>query len=180
MNSSYYMNSLNWEEDTLFQVLFDRYYLQLCRFAAKYLSESEGQEDVVQDAFAKLWQQRLYFKKQKIVRNFLYVTVRNQCLNICKHRKVIKKYISYTSKEKFKERYSKSEDIRKKRIDKIHIALQELPESCKLIMRMGYIQGMKNKEIAEDLYISVNTVKTQKKRGIKKLRYLLLEDPKLI
>ncbi|MNL34998.1 RNA polymerase sigma factor [compost metagenome] len=55
-------------------------------------------------------------------------------------------------------------------IGELYAALNLLPERCRLIFKMGYLEGMKNHEIAEKLNISVNTIKTQKKRGLAILR----------
>lgn len=55
----------------------------------------------------------------------------------------------------------------------VYQALATLPESCQRISRMSYLEGLKNEEIAVKLGITVNTVKTQKQRGLQLLRLRL-------
>jgi RNA polymerase sigma-70 factor (ECF subfamily) len=57
----------------------------------------------------------------------------------------------------------------------VHAAIESLPEGCRTVLKMAYFEKLRNEEIAGILDVSVNTVKTQKMRGIKLLRLRL--DP---
>src|ERR1044071_324764 len=73
--------------DVAFRRIFDTYYKALCYFAAKLLQEKEDAEDMVADAFNKLWQQHDSFESERHIKSFLYLTTRNACLNLLKHKK---------------------------------------------------------------------------------------------
>jgi len=52
-------------------------------------------------------------------------------------------------------------------INEVYRIIAEMPVACQKIFKMGYLEGLSNLEITEKLQISVNTVKTQKQRGMK-------------
>ena len=171
MNQENHTSSLQRGEEYLFHILLERYKVKLYNFASSYLSEVEGPEDVVQDAFLKLWQKRLYLRDSLSVQSFLFITVKNKCLNICKHRKVIRKYKRFQiSNENFESSGQILSTNENSILEKIYKTLEALPPRCREIMQLYYIEGLKNKEIAIQLSISVNTVKTQKRRGLYVLR----------
>lgn len=104
------------------------------------------------------------------IKVFLYRTVKNKCLNYLKHlevkNKVLKPNIN-ADENLFEENYIREETIRL-----IHQAIQTLPGKCKSVIKLA-IKGMKNAEIAEELNVSVNTVKTHKKEAYNRLRIKL-------
>ncbi|MNL56682.1 ECF RNA polymerase sigma factor SigW [compost metagenome] len=55
-------------------------------------------------------------------------------------------------------------------IEKLYQAISTLPEGCKKVFKLGYLEGLSNTKIAETLNISVNTVRAQKQRGLKALK----------
>ncbi len=107
------------------------------------------------------------------IKNFLYTTVRNASLNYLRHRKVAKQYLDYQDSCPLEEANVLDAIIRSEVVDEIYEAIQSLPESCRRISRMGYLEGMKNQEIAEELGLSINTIKTHKQRALQLLRLRL-------
>ena len=75
-----------------FRVLYDRYVIALRYFAAKYVTDEDVIEDVVQDAFVALWEKRMEFRVENAVKAYLYKAVRHDCLNLLRHRQVENKY----------------------------------------------------------------------------------------
>ncbi|WP_379084028.1 sigma factor-like helix-turn-helix DNA-binding protein [Pedobacter sp. UC225_65] len=66
--------------------------------------------------------------------------------------------------------------IRSEVIAELHKVITTLPKNCQTIFRMGYLEGLKNPQIALELGISINTVKTQKKRGLQLLKMRVNPD----
>ena len=58
-------------------------------------------------------------------------------------------------------------------LEDVFRALEKLPEGCRNVLHLSYFEGMKHKDIADHLRVSVNTVKTQKTRGLTLLKKLL-------
>lgn len=86
---------INQKNREVFHELYRRFYRMLVHFAMKYLEDSALAEDVVQDTFVSLWERHECFLSYGRLRNFLYLSVRNTCLDMLKHRVVESKYSDY-------------------------------------------------------------------------------------
>lgn len=144
--------------------LYDKYYETLVLFGTKYVAEQAVVEDIVQETFIKVWEKRHYFFQEEALRAFLYKSVRNACLNQLEHVAVHKKYTEEAISNLRSEEYFLQNVISEEVQRIIHETVEKLPAAAKTIYLMS-LNGYKNLEIAEDLGISVNTVKTQKLRA---------------
>jgi RNA polymerase sigma-70 factor (family 1) len=159
-------NSLN--------ALFRMYYAPLCLFAERMIKDRPAAEDIVGEAFVKLWHRHRDFENQQNIKGFLYITTRNACLNMLKQMQresLSKKQLAYLSADK--EGFILNDMIRNEVLAQISSEIENLPEQCKKIFKMSYFEGRKNQEIAEILDISVHTVKNQKARAIQLLKVKL-------
>lgn len=145
------------------------YYTGLCIFAEKKVGMRSIAEDIVEEAFIKAWKKRSDFDSIPAMKSFLYVVVRNACLN----------YLKKQQKDRFHNRafaylQSNSQDhlevIRAEVLAAVYNAIENLPEKCQHIFRMSYLEGIKNEQIADTLSLSVQTVKNQKVRAVKLLQ----------
>jgi RNA polymerase sigma-70 factor (family 1) len=154
--------------------LFDRYYTRLVYFSAQIVGSKEAAEDIAQDAFIKCWSQREDIEKHELaIKSYLYSTVKHASLNAVRHQKVKADYAMHVSHRSVTEESLDETIIFSEVLAELHTALDTLPERCQRISKMGYLEEMKNGEIAEELGISVNTVKTQKQRALQLLRLML-------
>ncbi len=153
--------------------LFDLYYARLCYFAHKIIGNKEGAEDIVQDAFVAYWKNQADFDNEPSIKSFLYLTVKNACLNVIRHETVIKRYAEIQDNTSLEEEKITSDIIRSEVAGEIHAAIAALPQGCRQVLTLAYFEGLKNDEIAQELEISVNTVKTQKARALQLLRLKL-------
>ena len=152
--------------------LFDIMYGGLCVFAKRFLDQDIEAEDVVQESFIKLWESFEEFDSLVAIKAYLFRAVRNKCLNVIRHAKVKDNYeADYASKVDTESYfYQQMVEVETQRI--IHETLNSLPVKCSRVMRLS-MEGLTNNEIAEDLGVSLNTVKTQKKRGYEIMRQKL-------
>ncbi len=158
-------------KEEVFKQFFKGFYPRLVYFAFQILADKSKAEDIVQEAFIKFWDYKEEITMNPIaIKNFLYSTVKNSSLNIVRHEKVAEKYKINFAPAEAEETTIINHIIQSEVLAEIHQAIQTLPESCQRISRMGYLEGMKNQEIAAALSISVNTVKTQKQRAMQLLR----------
>ena len=152
----------------LFDILFKRYYRQLCLYAAHYLKgDIAASEDIVQDCFVKLWQQEA---KRDITdkRAFLYSTVRNACIDTLRRQHPEMTSIDPSDLE---EVISDEEAVdRSEQEAKVWEIIDALPDRCREVFLMAKRDGMTYNEIAEALNISVKTVEHQISKAMKKLR----------
>lgn len=132
-------------------------------------------EDITQESFIRLWQKHNAFSCENSIKAFLYIITRNACLNFIKHWQRRQKNMLNWSR-------SRKEDeetvlVKLARMDvrmQVHAAVRGLPPECSRIIRLSYLDGLKNQEIAQLLQISVHTVKNQKTRGLHLLKKRLL------
>src|SRR5262245_52341233 len=68
-------------DQTAFEELFRAHYRPLCAFARQYVKDAEKAEDLVQDLFFRLWQDREKLRVTMSVKAYLFASVRNRCLN---------------------------------------------------------------------------------------------------
>lgn len=143
-----------------FEKLFRKYYAPLCDYCQGIIADKEAGEDIVQDVFVYLWNNRNTINITTSVKAYLYSSVRHGALHYLKkqimqqnHSPHLTEFIAHLQETE----YSEEEILKLEEAKKI---LQELPEQCRNIFIMNCIDGKKYKEIAEKLGISVNTVKS--------------------
>jgi RNA polymerase sigma-70 factor (family 1) len=156
----------------LFKNLFDEYYAPLCEFANNYTKDSSISEDLVQEVFVGLWHDREKLDHIHSVKAYLYTSVRNKCLNHLKHLRIVGKHEEHRKSATENDIFFVDHIIEEETHRLIYQAVKELPTKCREIVLLG-INGLKNSEIAEELNISINTVKTQKAIAYKQLRIKL-------
>ena len=148
--------------------LFDYYYRPLVLYAEEYLKDREAAEDVVQELFIKLWETKDLFKKcQDQIGAYLYVAVKNNCYTYLQK----KKRLCYTDEyDSIDIPVEKVADIDEERLDALMHVVEKLPNRTRLVVEDVMVRNMKYKEVAQELGISVNTVKYLLKEGVKRLR----------
>ena len=160
-------------------LLFDKYYKNLVILSDTYLQDLHLAEDVVQEQFIKFWNQKLYsrVKTAASLKNYLFTMVKNASINQIRSSKITFDS-SFISDDIIFESVAKNMSDEKAQI--ILSALDELPAQMKKVIYCVFIQNMMYKEAAEELEISVNTVKSQLRKGIKKLKENLLKHQDLL
>ncbi|WP_298741453.1 RNA polymerase sigma-70 factor [uncultured Chitinophaga sp.] len=153
-------------EEAALRQLFEQLYPRLCYFARGILQHDMEAEDVVQEAFMKLWRHRQQFNSFAAVRSFLYISARHACLNILKHQRVVHRHGAGLQAEAADELTVAHRLIEAEVAGQLREALNKLPPGCRQVVELGYLEGMRNHEIASQLRVSVNTIKTQKARGL--------------
>ncbi len=154
-----------------FNQLFADYYVNLCRFAYTYLKDNDISEEIVQEMFVALWEQRTTLDINTSVRSFLYTSVKNRSLNYIRSSKTR----IHHENEFAREQDSKVSHIinfceREELNHLIDQAITDLPEQCRSIFEMSRYQNLTYNEIAKHLDISPKTVENQMGIALKKLR----------
>lgn len=149
------------------ELLFKRHYKSLCHFAWEMTADMSLAEDVVSDAFLAYFNNKENVSGNEVaIKNFLYSTVRFSCYNLSRQKKIINRY---WEKNEYLDYYDSDIEIniiRAEVMSEILAIVETLPNACQKVFRKGYLEGLSNLEIAKELGISINTVKTQKQRGM--------------
>ncbi|WP_159075836.1 RNA polymerase sigma factor [Muricauda brasiliensis] len=156
-----------------FKEFFEDFYPILCSFAFKFLKTTDKSEDVAQEALVKYWERRDDFEDIKSVKNFLYVVTRNHCLNLLKQSKRDKDLDEINMLES--NSFLQETLLDQETFHLVHKVVSELPDRQRVIIELT-LKGIRNPEIALQLQITENTVKTSKRNAFRKLRELLKEN----
>lgn len=153
---------------------FKTYYGALCYFASRYITAGdEVVEDLVQDCFVKLLERRQEFESEDYLRNYLYVAVRNNCLNYIQKNKLRERHADSVL-ERPEQPGEASEEIFNAEVVRCLVQrIDSLPPQCRQVIRLSYVEGLDNEAVAKAMGLSVNTVRAQKMRGKKLLRLSL-------
>lgn len=151
--------------------LFLHFYNPLHQFAFSFLKSKQLAEEVVSDVFIKIWEKRNTLDYISNLKFYLFTSTRNTALNYLKKQKGLQ-YVSV--EEYWKELNSlviNPEDllINTEMLHKIHRAIQSLPPKCKMIFKLTKEEGLKYKEVAILLNLSVKTVENQMAIALKRI-----------
>lgn len=152
---------------SVYRYFFDMFYDSLCHFAYKYLRDKNDAEDVVQETFMALWDNKGDFTSLHAAKSYLYTVTKNKCLNLLStssNRLRILEH-EYVHTLEFFESHVLEEEVYRL----LDQAIKNLPDQSKKIVDL-HLQGLKNQEIADHLGVSINTVKTLKKNAYKAIR----------
>ena len=164
-NEEVWLQQLSKGSEKAYIQLFERYYTLLAMFAFRYLADRQLAEDAVHDVVLNLWQKKERFISITTLKAYLYNSVRNRCLNILEHDQVRKIYI-----RKMKEQGAEELNYLETEVyEQLREAIYALPEQQRQIFDLT-LQGFDNAEIAKKLNITLDAVKSHKKRGKKLLK----------
>lgn len=164
-------------DSVFFNNLFDSMYLRLVSYSLQFVKSKTIAEEVVADCFVKLWEKREELGHVDNIKSYLYTMVRNT---------------SFTYLNNNKKEVQLNQDLHDQvvRVDNeiimaevhatLYKALDALPAGCRTVFELSCLKGLKYKDIASDLNVSINTVKSQRARAIKLLRDHLKDNPLLI
>ncbi|MCS4225819.1 RNA polymerase sigma-70 factor [Sphingobacterium sp. BIGb0165] len=153
------------------QQLFEQYYVALVEFSWRIVQCNETANDIVQDVFVKLLDKPYSLGSQSAAKkSYLFTTVKNASLNYLRDLKVSEKYIQHTDFHEQDDKLFLDALIYAEIVSHLEKAIERLPEGCQQICKLAYLDEKSNKEIAEHFNVSINTVKTQKRRALLLLR----------
>jgi len=174
--------------EQLYRDNFERVYMShfpgMVRFACEYVVSKEEAENIVQDAFTDLWDKRRgSLADIKHLQASLFVGIRNRCIDFLRRQIVAReaedamqeiflldRRMRFDSLEAFDQNILDADDNIE---DVVMKAIDALPEKCREIFIKNKLEGKKQKDIADELNISVNTVESQMAIAYKKLRQVL-------
>jgi RNA polymerase sigma-70 factor, ECF subfamily len=168
-------------DEQAFELLFRKYFVRLCAFSNKFLGDPEIAQEIVQDVFAKVWEGRNEIDPEDSLKSYLFKIAKNLSINNLKRKEVESKYT-----EIYKLVYSDYSDfspyeslLARELEDNIASSIGKLPAECRKVFELSRTEGLKYKEIADALNISVKTVEAQMSKALRVLRvelsdYLLI------
>ena len=165
------------EKEKNMKRICDDYYHRLCFYAVKYVKDIEEAKDIVQEVLVKIWERKIPFSNELALSAYLYSSVYHSCIDRLTlqgihnrhHHQIQKNNCDIDSMNYLNER------IENEILWEIFEAVEQLPEECKKVFKLSYIEKLDIAQVARLLNISEHTVKSQRARG-KKLLQEYLKD----
>ncbi len=151
--------------------IFLRYYSRLCLFVTSITNSVEDSEDIVQELFIKLWANRGKIEIRDTVAGYLFQAAKNMAINHIRSETSRKVAIGKLQQDYL---FTDIDDVEYEEFDMaLQDCVDQLPARNKEILLMHRMQGYKQKEIAEKLQISVQTIKNQIGISLQRLKKCL-------
>lgn len=159
-------------DEAVFSQLYQAYHAPLCLYADRFVNDSAAAEDIVEEAFLKLWERRRSFNTGNHIRAFLYRSIRNACLDFIKIRaRTTMRHEQFVAENyQVSDRDYLTNIVQTEVLVALQRAIASLPPKASIVIQKSYIEGMTNQEVADEMGISLQTVKNQKNRGLGLLR----------
>ncbi|MDR1601179.1 MAG: RNA polymerase sigma-70 factor [Tannerella sp.] len=164
-----------------FERMFRLYYKRMCIYADNIIENRLEAEEIVCDIFVRLWEKRGQLNIRTSFESYIVSSVHNAALNYLKHVDIEDRYrekalyqmkhIDLLSPEGFDTPLT--DMLTKELYEHIEKALATLPPQCREVFVSHTMDGLSYEEVAKKLNISINTVRTQITRAIKKMRTAL-------
>lgn len=167
------------------EVLFKRFYKPLRAYAFRFVNDKDLAEDIVQDSFFELWQRRADIRfEDDAVKSYLFKTVYNRSLNALNNQQHHIYPLESTKEEDVLDQYlssyiqnSEQSLLFKELEEEIMGYISTLPPQCHKVFTLSRTYGLKNREIAEQLNISIKAVEKHIGKALFGLKeYLIRKD----
>lgn len=181
LNDFFFLRFKNGDE-LAFEKIFKSNNPLIIGFCNQFISDWDKSKSLAQEAFINLWLNREKIETINGIKAFLYTYAKSCCLNYIRHRKIISKYED--SKLQSKEDQLNREVLESFDFNSLEFieleallmrSIDELPDQCRRVFMLSRFEGKKNKEIADDLNISVKSVEANITRALKTLKSNMAE-----
>jgi RNA polymerase sigma-70 factor (ECF subfamily) len=163
--------SLKTLDKATFEETFRTYFTPLCSFAQKYIHDIDEAKDIVHNVFINLWNKRDEIGLDTSLKSYLFQGVHNRSLNYIRDHKKLVQFDAPQNEAELGGYIESNDHLESEEAEsRINRALDELPDKCREIFLMNRFDGLKYREIAAKLNISIKTVETQMSRALKSLR----------
>ena len=164
-----------------FQKLYAVYAPKLFAFSRKYLNSQEDAEEIVQEVFLRIWEKRGNIDENQSFSSYVIQAAKHRIFNGFRKKVNEQAYLDFliyadNSYSNFTELDVEYQEVK----EKAESAIESMPPKRQEIFRLSRESGLKNKEIAEKLQISIKTVENQMGQALKYLRGELSEYHMLI
>jgi len=158
--------------EQMFKEVFVGYFAPLCVFAQKYVGNFHD-EDVVSAVFSNMYQKKMVFDSKDDFVFYLYRSVKNKCLDTLKSdNRMVNRNQVYSEELEHEDFFN--DIVENEVLAETYREIQSLPEYSKRIIELSYFEGFSNQEIADELQLSLQTVKNYKRNAVASLRTALV------
>lgn len=166
------INKLREGDESEFKKFYTGYFPYFSTFVSGYLKSEEHNRDIVQDVFLEYWRKHKDFSDPVSLKVYFYRSLRNRCLNEIRKSNNRQCYSLEDIAQRESMEFLEEQVIQEEIAIIIKKEIESLSPKVREVMELS-IAGMSNQEIADKLEVSLNTVKTHKKKAYTILRVQL-------
>jgi RNA polymerase sigma-70 factor, ECF subfamily len=157
-----------------FEVIFREYYVPLCRYCIQFVRRPEIAEEIVQEQFITLWEKKDVIDIHTSINSYLYKSVKNKSIDYLKSKYAKLKFDELNELIIIRDNQNPHQIIELEETSKIiESAINQLPEKCYMVFSLSRFGGFSNKEISDELNISIKTVENQVTIALRKIKEFL-------
>jgi len=154
-----------------FDVLYKKYSKRVYKFGHSILKSQEESENLMQDVFLNLWENRHKVEKDSSIKSYVFTITYNSAISIIRKKARESEFVEYLKTlQEINEDPVNMELEYNELVNKLDEIIRELPQRQKEVYLLQKVEGLKYSEIAERLNISVNTIENHMSRALKTIR----------
>jgi RNA polymerase sigma-70 factor, ECF subfamily len=159
-----------------FEVLFRTYYKELCNYVYQYFHDKDTAEEIVQDLFYKLWVKKETLMIRTSIRSYLYKSAYNNTMLLLREKNTRQMTDAIPENPELIPVIEPDALLQASELDKlVQSTMSSMPIKVRRIFELSRFEGLKYKEIADRLSISIKTVEANMGKALKLFRKNLKE-----
>ncbi len=168
-------------DEPAFEYLYELFYPKLAYFSRQYLFDADAASNIAQDVFTELWERRHTIRYDTNIQSWLFTVTKNKSLKVISKEKSKQKYNDYLKARQLEVNFKSlssfdtSHFVFEELQQKVEMALAKLSPSVRIVFEKSRFEDKKNREIADELNISVKTVEAHISKALKLLKTDLKE-----
>ena len=170
MKVSIQIKALQEGDPQAFKALFDQFYRQLYAYLLSLSKDTVLSEELLQQTFIQLWEQRLVLDSTKNIKGYLFAIARSRFIDHVRKQQIVLSSLDEFQLDSLDAIVEEVNESIEERIQLLQELIDKLPEKCREILLMNKRDGYSYKKIAEELDISVKTVESQMRIAFTKIR----------
>lgn len=175
MHDAQLINGIRKGDHDTFRFIFDHYYALMCSIAYEYVEDYHLSQNIAEDVMLSIWEKRELLNISTSVKSYLLTSVHNKSIDYLRSYSREAEVVSFESEIGSSSCYIPDQEMFEQIIlseleDKIEDIIREMPEECRKVFLLSRYGDKSYAEIADELNISINTVKYHIKKALSLLR----------
>ncbi|WP_317195732.1 RNA polymerase sigma factor [Pinibacter aurantiacus] len=165
------MNLWQQGDEAAFESIYRRYLMPMLSIAYNKTGDREIAKELVQESFIDLYTHKTSISSDTSIKSYLYVILKNKILGIYRKEKVRQKYFANIAGKEITHVDTTAQHIETRELEQLlKNEIENLPEKCRMVFKLSREEFLSDKEIAERMDISLNTVEQHKRKALRMLR----------
>lgn len=172
----YDIEQINNHDEKAWESLFEDYYASLCHYSENFCGSHATAEDIVQETLLNIWKKEISFSDMKHLTYYLYKSVYNNTMSLMRSQQSVVEITPELSREWTDDDFAAT--VREELYRRMWNEIQRLPQRRKEVI-MKTIEGKSLQQIADEMGVTLSTVKETKTRALRDLRKQTKSSPLL-